>query len=109
MTLGLVPRQHSSGGKQKLGKTSKMGQRDIRRFLVIGATAVIRWASRRGAPKGSWLARMLERKPVPVVAVVLANNEPLCAIGSSTMASARGIWAMLTRGESYRGPVLVGA
>ena len=46
--LGLVPRQHSTGGKQKLGKTSKMGQRDIRRLLVIGATAVIRWASRRG-------------------------------------------------------------
>ncbi len=95
--LGLVPRQHSSGGKQKLGKTSKMGQRDIRRLLVIGATAVIRWASRRGAPKGSWLARMLERKPIPVVAVALANK------------MARGIWAMLTRGESYRGPVLIGA
>ena len=70
--LGLVPRQHSTGGKQKLGKTSKMGQRDIRRLLVIGATAVIRWASRRGAPKGSWLARMLERKPIPVVAVAAA-------------------------------------
>ena len=94
--LGLVP-QHSTGGKQKLGKTSKMGQRDIRRLLVIGATAVIRWASRRGAPKGSWLARMLERKPIPVVAVALANK------------MARGIWAMLTRGESYRGPVLIGA
>src|SRR6056297_708556 len=95
--LGLVPRQHSTGGKQKLGKTSKMGQRDIRRLLVIGATAVIRWDSRRRAPKGSWLARMLERKPIPVVAVALANK------------MARGIWAMLTRGESYRGPVLIGA
>jgi len=95
--LGPVLRQHSSGGKQKLGKTSKMGQRDIRRLLVIGATAVIRWASRRGAPKGSWLARMLERKPVPVAATALANK------------MARGIWAMLTRGESYRGPVLIGA
>ncbi|MCB8836118.1 IS110 family transposase [Aurantimonas sp. VKM B-3413] len=95
--LGLVPRQHSTGGKQKLGKTSKMGQRDIRRLLVIGATAVIRWASRRGAPAGSWLARMLDRKPIPVVAVALANK------------MARGIWAMLTRGESYRGPVLIGA
>ena len=72
--IGYVPRQHSTGGKQKLGKTSKMGQRDIRRLLVIGATVVIRWASRRGAPKGSWLARMLERKPVPVVAVALANK-----------------------------------
>ncbi len=61
--LGLVPRQHSTGGKQKLGKTSKMGQRDIRRLLITGAMAVIRWASRRGAPKGSWLAGMLERKP----------------------------------------------
>jgi len=95
--LGLVPRQHSTGGKQRLGKTSKMGQRDIRRLLVIGATAVIRWASRRGAPKGSWLARMLERKPIPVVAVALANK------------MARGIWAMLARGENYRGPVLIGA
>ncbi len=74
--LGLVPRQHSTGGKQKLGKTSKMGQRDIRRLLVIGATAVIRWASRRGAPKGSWLARMLERKPIPVVAPVSRTNRP---------------------------------
>lgn len=46
--LGLVPRQHSSGGKQRLGKTSKMGQRDIRRLLVTGAMAVIRWALRRG-------------------------------------------------------------
>ena len=95
--LGLVPRQHSSGGKQKLGKTSKMGQRDIRRLLVIGATAVIRWASRRGAPAGSWLARMLARKPIPVVAVALANK------------MARGIWAMLSRDENYRGPVLIGA
>lgn len=95
--LGLVPRQHSSGGKQKLGKTSKMRQRDIRRLLVTGATAVIRWASRRGAPAGSWLARMLSRKPVPVVAVALANK------------MARGIWAMLSRDESYRGPVLIGA
>lgn len=86
-----------TGGKQRLGKISKMGQRDIRRLLVIGATAVIRWASRRGAPKGSWLARMLERKPVPVVAVALVNK------------MARGIWAMLTRGESYRGPMLIGA
>ncbi len=95
--LGLVPRQHSTGGKQRLGKTSKMGQRDIRRLLVTGAMAVIRWASRRGSPKGSWLARMLERKPPTVVAVALANK------------MARGIWTMLTREEDYRGPVLIGA
>jgi transposase len=95
--LGLVPRQHSTGGKQRLGKTSKMGQRDIRRLLITGAMAVIRWASRRGAPEGSWLARMLERKPRMVVAVALANK------------MARSIWAMLTRNEDCRGPVLVGA
>ena len=88
--LGLVPRQHSSGGKQKLGKTSKMGQRDIRRLLVIGATAVIRWAARRGAPKGSWLARMLDArwivafasdrnsyKDVPVDEFVAMPQEPM--------------------------------
>ena len=69
----------------------------IRRLSVIGATAVIGWASRRGAPKGSWLARMLKRKPVPVVAVAMAHK------------MARGIWEMLTRGESYHGPVPIGA
>jgi transposase len=78
--LGLVPKQYSTGGKQRLGRTSKMGQRDIRRVLVIGATAVIRWVSRRGAPKGSGHARMLEREPIPVDAVALANR------------MARGIW-----------------
>jgi len=55
--LGLAPRQHSIGGKLKLGRTSRMAQRDIRQLLVIGATAVIRWASRRDAPAGSWLVR----------------------------------------------------
>jgi transposase len=49
--VGLTPRQHSSGGKERLGKTSKMGQRDIRRLLIIGAVAVVRWAARKGAPK----------------------------------------------------------
>jgi len=59
--------------------------------------AVIRRASRRGAPQGSWLARMLERKPPTVVAVALANK------------MARGIWAMPTRNQDCRGPVLIGA
>lgn len=48
--LGLIPLQKSTGGKQRLGKTSKMGQRDIRRLLIVGAMAVVRWASRKGAP-----------------------------------------------------------
>lgn len=95
--LGLVPRQHSSGGKQRLGKTSKMGQRDIRRLLITGAISVIRWALRRGAPRNPWLARMLERKPPMVAAFALANK------------MARGIWAMLTRGENYRDPVVASA
>jgi len=72
--LGLVPRQHSSGGKQRLGKTSKMGQRDIRRLLVTGAMSVIRWALRRGAPRNPWLERLLERKPPMVAAFALANT-----------------------------------
>lgn len=66
--LGLVPRQHSTSGRQHLGKTSKMGQRDIRRLLIIGAIAVARWTCRKGAPDGTWLHRMLapgsnERRP----------------------------------------------
>ena len=90
--LGLVPRQHSTGGKPLLGKTSKMGQRDIRRLLITGAMAVIRSASRKGGPEGSWLHRMLARKPRMVLAIALANK------------MARAIWAMLTRGEDYRVP-----
>lgn len=88
--LGLVPVQHSTGGKQRLGRTSKMGQRDIRRLLIIGAMSVIQWASRRGARPGSWLARMMERKPLMLVAMAMANK------------MARSIWAMLTRKENYR-------
>ncbi|RWK58167.1 MAG: transposase [Mesorhizobium sp.] len=95
--LGLVPRQKSSGGKQRLGKVSKMGQRDIRRLLIIGAMAVVRWASRRRAPDGSWLARLMLKKPRMLVAIALANK------------MARGIWAMLTKQEDYRDPAKVPA
>ena len=90
--LGLVPRQHSTGGKQVLGKISKMGQRDIRRLLITGAMAVVRWALRRGAPEGSWLQRMLARKPKMLVAIALANK------------MARSVWAMLAKGEDFRVP-----
>jgi transposase len=92
--LGLVPKQHSTGGKPRLGKTSKMGQRDIRRLLIIGAMAVIRAAQRKGLPEGSWLTRQLERKPRMVAAVALANR------------MARRLWAMLVKEENYRDPVL---
>ncbi|RWP57661.1 MAG: IS110 family transposase [Mesorhizobium sp.] len=93
--LGLVPLQKSTGGKQRLGRTSKMGQCDIRRLLIIGAMAVVRWASRKGAPEGSWLARMMPKKPRMLVAIALANK------------MARGIWAMLTKKEDYRNPATV--
>ena len=53
--VGLTPLQHSTGGKQKLGATSKMGERTLRRLLIIGASGVLRWAARNGAPAGSWL------------------------------------------------------
>ena len=86
--VGLTPRQHSSGGKERLGRTSKMGQRDIRRLLIIGAVAVVRWAARKGAPEGSWLARMLERKPKMLVAVALAVRVVSDLAVTSTMRAA---------------------
>ncbi len=92
--LGLTPVQRSSGGKQKLGQVSKMGERTLRRLLVIGASAVIKQALIRGAPAGSWLAQMLARKPRMLVAVALANK------------MARVIWALLVRGGVYRAPAL---
>ena len=90
--IGLTPRQNSTGGKQKLGKVSKMGQRDIRRLLIIGASNVIRAVSRKGPPEGSWLARMLARKPLMLVIIALANK------------MARGLWAMLAKNEDFRDP-----
>ena len=95
--LGLVPRQHSTGGKARLGKTSKMGQRDIRRLLITGAMAVIRGAAKRGAPEGSWLERMLRKKPRMLVAIALANK------------MARGLWAMMTKRQDYRNPAAIAA
>ncbi len=90
--LGLTPRQHTTGGKPRLGKMSKMGQRDLRRLLIIGAMSVVRQAARRGAPPGSWLARMLSRKPRLLVAVALANK------------MARTVWALMTKRQDYRAP-----
>ncbi len=92
--LGLVPRQHSSGGKERLGRVSKAGQADIRRLLVVGAMSRMNWLGRRTIPEGSWLARMLVRKPKMLVAIALANK------------MARQIWAMLTKKEDYRDPAL---
>ncbi len=91
--LGIVPRQHSSGGKARLGKVSKAGQADIRRLLIIGAMTRLNWLGRKNVQPGSWLSRMMERKPRMLVAVALANK------------MARAIWAMLTKKQDYREPV----
>ena len=90
--LGLVPRQHTTGGKPQLGRISKMGQRDLRRLLITGAIAVVRWAARRGRTNDPWLARMLMRKPRMLVAVALANR------------MARIVRALMKKKESYRAP-----
>ena len=66
----------------------------MRRLLIIGASGVVRWARRKGAAKGSWLAGMLERKPPMLVVVALANK------------IARVAWALIAKGESYRSPVV---
>ena len=92
LRLGLTPLQKSTGGKQKLGAISKMGERTIRRLLILGASAVVRWASQRGAAEGSWLARMLGRKPRMLVTVALANK------------MARIVWALMVKGGTYRVP-----
>ena len=91
--LGLTPLQKSTGGKQKLGAISKRGERTIRRLLILGASAVVRQACIRGAPKGSWLGQMLPRKPKMLVTVALANK------------TARIVWALLVKGGEFRAPV----
>lgn len=88
--LGLVPRQFSSGGKERLGRVSKAGQSDIRRLLIIGAMSRLNWLGRKSIPESSWLARIAARKPRMLVAIALANK------------MARTIRALLTKNEDYR-------
>jgi transposase len=95
--LGLTPREHSTGGKQRLGKISKAGNERLRQLLVVGAMSVIRLAKPGSKSASAWLLKLLERKPRKVVAVALANK------------MARIIWAILERGEAYRGQPLVAA
>ena len=95
--LGLTPKQKSTGGKTRLGRISKMGERTLRRLLIIGASTVVHHASRRGAPHGSWLAGMLARKPRMLISVAQANK------------TARIVWAVLVKKEDYRAPAKVAA
>jgi transposase len=86
--VGLTPKMHSSGGKERLGKISKMGNPALRSLLVVGATAVLRHA-RRGATISPWLKALLTRRPAKVAAIALANK------------MARIVWALLTKGGTF--------
>jgi transposase len=89
--IGLVPRQNSSGGKERLGGITKAGNRYLRQMLLVGALAVIRYAERHGTRR-PWLVQLLARKPKKVAAIALANK------------IARTVWALMTNGETYREP-----
>ena len=91
--IGLVPKQNSTGGKQKLGSISKAGNRYLRKLLVVGALSVIKRAKKLGYTKHPWLVQLMERRSTKIAAVALANK------------IARMAWAMMTRNESYRTPL----
>lgn len=92
--LGLTPRQNSSGGKDRLGRISKMGDGYLRRLLVVGATSVVRRAENNSSATGAWVRSLLARKPARLTTVAMANK------------TARIAWAVLARGQPYRAPAM---
>jgi len=95
--VGLVPKQNSSGGKEKLGSITKRGDRYLRSLFTAGALAVIRYAKIHGTKHRPWLTALLARRPTKVAAIALANK------------IARMAWAMMAKGERYREPVALAA
>ena len=93
--MGLVPRQHSSGGKERLGHISKQGNKYLRRLLVLAATSYLRWLHKRSGAVADWCRTLLKRRPARLVTIALANK--LARIG----------WAMMTTGELYRGEAVI--
>lgn len=88
--IGLVPKQNGTGGRMRLGRISKMGDRYLRKLLVLGATSSLRQAKYGRTPLAAWTGRLLKHKPARLVTVALANK------------TARIIWAVMAHGESYR-------
>ena len=95
--IGLVPKQHSSGGKDKLGSISKQGDRYLRSLFTAGALAVIRYAKIHGTKHRPWLTALLARRPTKVAAIALANK------------IARMAWAMMAKGDRYKEPIALAA
>ena len=91
--IGLVPRQNSTGGKERLGHISKAGNRYLRMLLVVGAMSVIRRAKQVGYTRRPWLTKLLERRSTKIAAIALANK------------IARTAWAMMAHGTFYHEPV----